>query len=230
MKEVLLIILSIIPAIILLIYFDKQDKGEREPMKLKWRVFWWGVIATFFAAVIELTMMTGFDYFEFTQKSQPVLYAFVSAFIVAALVEEGLKLWVVKTQVYNEKKFNEVMDGITYAIIASLGFATLENIMYVLSGGLTLAFIRALISVPAHALFSGIMGYYIGLSRFAPTPKKRLLLLKGLLIGIFYHGLFNFILLAESTLTVLIVPLMLVMWLHLSRLITLVQSDHGKTI
>ncbi len=113
------------------------------------------------------------------------------------------------------------MDGITYAIIASLGFATVENIMYVLDGGFMVALIRAIFSVPAHALFSGIMGFYIGIAKFAVKEKRRdFLIWKGLGFAVFYHGTFNFLLFSEVVwLIAMVVPLMIVMWMHLKRVI-----------
>ena len=63
-------------------------------------------------------------------------------------------------QKISTKEFDELMDGIVYGAVASLGFATLENIMYCIDGGLSVVAIRALTAVPAHASFGAIMGYY----------------------------------------------------------------------
>ncbi len=138
-----------------------------------------------------------------------------------------MKLWVVKTRVFKNKHFDEVMDGITYTIIASMGFATFENIFYVVGGGFGIAIVRALISVPAHALFSGIMGYYIGKAKFATPGKSRNLIWKGFGLAILYHGLFNFFLFTQSALFLLVLPLMVIMGLHLKSKIKQAQfSDH----
>ncbi|MBD3361097.1 PrsW family intramembrane metalloprotease [Candidatus Peregrinibacteria bacterium] len=215
MKLAILIILSILPAIILLWYFEKQDKGRKEPRKLKWKIFGWGILATVIAAVIELNLEDFYFYIGIDPIKHFWLYIFLGSFVTAALVEEALKLWIVKTHVFRNKHFDEVMDGITYTIIASLGFATLENILYVLGLGYGIAIVRALISVPAHALFSGIMGFYIGKSRFAVPSESSKLLWKGFGIAIFYHGLFNFLLFTRSALVFLVIPLMIIMGVHL---------------
>lgn len=138
-----------------------------------------------------------------------------------------MKLWVVKTRVFKNKHFDEVMDGITYTIIASMGFATFENIFYVVDGGFGIAIVRALISVPAHALFSGIMGYYIGKAKFATPGKSRNLIWKGFGLAVLYHGLFDFFLFSQSALFLLVLPLMVIMGLHLKSKIKQAQfSDH----
>lgn len=156
------------------------------------------------------------------------LYLFTISFVVAALVEESLKFRVVQKHTFNKKEFNEVMDGISYTIIASLGFAVMENIFYVLEGGFTVGVLRSFTAVPAHALFSGVMGYYIGKSVFSKNPKtSRKLKVKGLFYGIFYHGTYNFLLLAQNFLTILVVPLMVIMALHLKHNIYLAQLADG---
>lgn len=211
METTLLILLSILPAVLLLLYFEKKDNVRKEPLALKWKIFWWGIVAAFVARGLEMQIDPLFN-----GVGNFWVHIALGSFITAALVEESIKLWVVKTYIYGHKHFNEVMDGITYCIIASLGFATIENIMYVVEGGLTTAIMRALLSVPAHALFSGIMGYYIGKSRFIKSnTKKTLKILKGLIIGIFYHGLFNFILFSQTNYTFLVVPLVTIMGIHL---------------
>ena len=216
----LLLFLSIIPAVFLLWYFERQDKGRKEPLHLKWKIFRWGVFVTIVAAVIELNIEDIYYSLNITPSSHFWIYIALSSFVTAAFVEEALKLWVVKTHVYKDKHFDEIMDGVTYTIIASLGFATLENILYVFDGGIGLAITRALISVPAHAMFSGIMGYYIGKARFSMaqgTDGK--IMLKGFLLAVFYHGLFNFLLFTESWPVGLVFPLLLIMWAHLRHLI-----------
>lgn len=211
---ILLILVSALPVLALLFYFDRQDKGKKEPRKLKREVFVAGFFATILAIFIELPV----DWIIQNIAPIPILYFFLSSFITAALVEEGIKLWVVKNKVYKLKAFDEVMDGITYAILVSMGFALFENIFYVLEGGLFIGAVRAVTAVPAHAMFSGIMGYYIGKSKKAQLPEEgKHLIYKGLAIAILYHGLYNFLLSTASILSLLVVPLLIIMGIHLSR-------------
>lgn len=218
MKEVLniiiLVLISILPAIFLLWFFEKQDKGEKEPKKLKNKVFLWGIISTIIAAAAEINMEA------ILPSMNAWVYLFIIAFITTAAIEEGLKFWIVKRVAYNHKKFNEIMDGITYTIIAGLGFAVLENLLYVLQRGIATGILRAVLAVPGHALFSGVMGYYIGKAKFEKTPwDARNLLWKGFGLAVLYHGLYDFFLLSESMLAFAVVPLMIFMAVHLRHLI-----------
>ena len=96
----------------------------------------------------------------------PLWYWLIMPFLFVALPEEFAKFLVVKKVAYDHSKFNEIMDGITYCIVASMGFAAFENINYTFQFGIGTGIMRAFTAVPAHALFSGIMGYYIGVAKF----------------------------------------------------------------
>jgi len=223
MNYLILLLLSIIPVIILLIYFEFQDKGKKEPKFLKVKVFKWGILAAILAGVLELILNS----FVITYIVNEWLMILFISFVMTGFIEEGLKYLVVKKIIYNDPNFNEVMDGITYAIIASLGFAMIENVFYVVSGGYTIAVSRALISVPAHAMFSGIMGYYIGKSKIneACGIKCQRLLWKGFLIAVFYHGLFNFFLYTQTWLIFLVIPQVVLMGYQLNEKIKLAQFE-----
>jgi RsiW-degrading membrane proteinase PrsW (M82 family) len=123
-----------------------------------------------------------------------IFIPFVWQFVYVALIEEGLKFCVVWFAAYRSPHFNEVMDGIVYGVAASLGFATVENILYVFSGGVGAAIIRAFLSVPSHAAYGGIIGYYLGLAKLSrrQTPNnEEKLMVKGLLIAVALHGAFD---------------------------------------
>jgi RsiW-degrading membrane proteinase PrsW (M82 family) len=95
--------------------------------------------------------------------------------------------------IWNDKNFDEYFDGIVYASFISLGFATVENIMYVMPGGIGTGIVRALISVPAHFLFGVILGYFLSLAKFNSGKKGRYIII-GLLIAMAAHGLFDWLL------------------------------------
>lgn len=218
---VMLIILGVatIPVFILLAYFNHRDKGEKEPKALRKKVFRWGIAVTFFAAVIEGAIeLSVYDMFS---GQPPLLYLLLMPFLVVALTEESLKYWVVKEFALPNKKFNEVMDGITYCIIASMGFAILENIMYTFQYGWQTGVMRAVTAVPAHALFSGIMGHYLGVAKFTKDPEQaRRLRRRGLMAGVFFHGLYNFLLMSGiPVLAFMVFPLLAYMATLLHRAI-----------
>ena len=97
---------------------------------------------------------------------------------------------------YPKKDFNEPFDGIVYSVMISMGFATTENILYVMKGGLEVALLRMITSVPAHASFAVLMGYFVGLSKF--RGNQRLLRLYGLASATGFHGAYNFCLMQQS--------------------------------
>ena len=114
----------------------------------------------------------------------------VYTFIIIALTEEFCKL-LAMMPAYKSKKFNEVMDGIVYGASAALGFATVENIFYVLEGGVATGILRAILSVPGHALDGVIIGYFLGLAKFN-SSKRKMLILSGLVLSTVLHGFWNF--------------------------------------
>ena len=209
-----LIVLSLAPVVFLLWYFDRLDKDQKESRRFLWSIFLWGVLVTFIAGAVEYFLEIAFA----NLITDPIVYLTVVAFIFTATTEEGLKYWVVKKKAYDHPAFNEYYDGIIYAVVASLGFAALENIFYVLEGGIYVAVIRALLSVPAHALFGAIMGYYFGMARFQKDKHESgKLLRKGLFWAIFFHGLYDFLLLTSSGLALFVIPMLLGMFLYVKR-------------
>ena len=92
---------------------------------------------------------------------------FIKAFIVVALVEEFSKYIIVKYYAQNNREFNEPFDGIVYAVMVSMGFAALENVLYVYQYGSSTGITRAFTAVPAHATFGILMGYFMGKAKFS---------------------------------------------------------------
>ncbi len=212
------ILIATLPVLGLLYYFWHKDKGEKEPMPLMRDVFLWGLLAIFPVIIVEIFLQGG----AYVIWEDPPLYYWIAMpFICVALPEEYAKLHVVKKVAYQNTKFNEIMDGITYCILASMGFAMLENIMYTFQYGVGIGILRAFTAVPAHALFSGIMGYYIGVAKFQKDPLEvRRLFNKGLWLGVLFHGLYDFLLMSGIPLFILLViPLLIFMWVFLHRLI-----------
>ena len=184
-------ILAVLPVAILLRYFYKKDSLKPEPIGLIVKVFIWGFLGVFPAIFLELFVAQLKPMFSFSA----ILFIGFEAFVVAGMVEEVVKLYIVKKSIYRNKNFDEIMDGIIYTITASLGFACLENIMYVIGSNLAVAIIRGITAVPMHAIMSGIMGYYIGLAKFTHTDfQEKSLIKKGLIIAIILHGVYDFLL------------------------------------
>jgi len=223
------IILAVVPTLLLVWYYYKQDKQKPEPKGLIIKTFLLGIIITFPVIIVEI-FVSGFEEFF---SWFPLLYHFFRAFIVAALCEEAFKLLVVKKYAYNKIHFDEIMDGIVYTIVASLGFACMENILYVMDGGISVAVLRAFTAVPMHALASGMMGYYIGKAKFASTKQEETsLMYRGLWIAILIHGFYDFFIFAMPVLTAFIglaiFPLLIWTFINLRRNIKLAIEEDVK--
>ena len=109
------------------------------------------------------------------------------------------------------------MDGIVYAVFASLGFATAENVLYVVFRYANVGFVgiqRAIFSVPAHMLFSITMGYYLSLAKYSLDAKRNKYYLRlSLLIPIILHGIYDYILMSKSsTLLMFFLPFVIFLW------------------
>ena len=171
-----LLVLAVIPALLIMWYIYQKDRYEPEPKYLVAKIFLLGALSVFPAALLEMIFPSG---------------VFVSA-VVAPVVEEGLKFCVVFFFVYKSIEFDEPMDGIVYAAAAGLGFATVENIFYVIEGGLPVAIIRGFFSVPGHVIFSCIWGFALGIAKFRPEAERGRIIFLGLAGAMIMHGLFNF--------------------------------------
>jgi RsiW-degrading membrane proteinase PrsW (M82 family) len=125
----------------------------------------------------------------------------IFSYAVVALSEEGGKFLGLRVYSYNQKRFDEPLDGIVYAVMISMGFATVENIKYLTEYAekgteLSLGLRRMITAVPAHASFAVIMGYFIGKAKFEPDNNKKVLLsVAGLLGAILFHGTYDFFIL-----------------------------------
>jgi RsiW-degrading membrane proteinase PrsW (M82 family) len=120
------------------------------------------------------------------------------AFILSALTEELCKWVLLVAAVYRWREFNEPLDGLLYGVALALGFATLENFYFLNRLGLAIAWQRAVLAVPAHALFGGAMGYYVGRAKFGPkflrTRNPRRLFDAGLSLVVpsLFHGAYDY--------------------------------------
>jgi len=216
--------MAVLPAVLLIYYYCKQDKGRPEPKGLIINVFLLGVFSSFAVTILQNVVAKANVVFNWS----PFFYYFFEAFIVAGLCEEYIKMQIVKNYAYTKSSFNEVMDGVVYTIVASMGFACMENILYVMNDTWQTAIARGFTAVPLHAVSSGMMGYYIGKAKFAKTPKEEsFLIYKGLWQAVVIHGLYDFLLfiapIVGSTVTIVIVPLILLAFLRLKKKIQMLK-------
>lgn len=188
-----LALLAVLPAIVLLVVIYRADNIEKEPFSLMAKVFGLGALTTISAMILEEIGMYILSFFFYTPNA---LYTFFEMFCVVALAEEAGKYFVLKKATWKHKEFNFSFDGIVYSVCASLGFATLENILYVFQGGFSTAVMRAITAVPGHCIFGIFMGIYYGIAKGCELRGdengKKLNLKKALLVPIFLHGFYDF--------------------------------------
>lgn len=118
----------------------------------------------------------------------------IEAFLIIALSEEAAKYVFLRLFVYKSRHFDEPYDGIVYAIMISLGFAAIENVMYVMQGGLNVAILRMFTAVPAHACFAILMGFWVGKAKMENKPWLNWV---GLFSAVLFHGAYDFFLLSD---------------------------------
>lgn len=182
----MLIGIAVLPVIILLVYIYVKDKNEREPLGLLLKAFaCGGLVAVVILVIAFITRLIGLNPWAFAEQS-----AVMQSFFQAAIPEEGLKFLFLYWLIWNNKEFNEHFDGIVYAVFVSMGFACVENILYVFQGGVEVGIARALLSVPGHFLFAVIMGYYFSRARFRLTHRAGMLIL-AVILPVLAHGIYD---------------------------------------
>ncbi|USK58647.1 glutamic-type intramembrane protease PrsW [Peribacillus asahii] len=199
----MLIILSaaIAPGLALLSYFYLKDQYDTEPVSVVLKTFLYGVFLVFPIMFLQYVLET-----EGVFKTD-----FGTAFFWASLLEEFFKWFILMFAIYQHVAFDEPYDGIVYGAAVSLGFATMENILYLLANGVEHAFVRAMLPVSSHALFGVIMGYYLGKAKFA-VVKNRYYVLAALVVPFLLHGVYDYILITQKMWVYWMMPFMIYLW------------------
>lgn len=204
MESVVLLILSILPVFLIGLFIRIKDK-PKEPIGLIIKLFFCGLGAI--ALTLILTLIISIFYptilgLDLQSLDLSLIELFFLTFFGIALVEEFSKWFFVYLVSYNNKHFDETFDMIVYAVFVSLGFACLENILYVFNGGIKLALLRAVLSVPCHACNAVFMGYYLSKAKICfisgDKKNKRINTFKSILVPTLMHGTFDFFALSNS--------------------------------
>lgn len=184
-----LIAFAIAPGIAICLFIFHRDAYNREPKRNLFAAFVLGALIVFPVAYIEVAFNQYLD--------NTIMATAISAFLVVALTEELGKFIVLRFYAYPKKSFDEPLDGIVYSVMIGMGFATLENILYVQKFGVQTAFLRMFLAVPAHATFGVLMGYHAGNAKF-DAPNSTRFLLAGLFWAVLFHGLYDFFLFLQG--------------------------------
>jgi len=221
---VVLIFIALAPCLFLLWYFYHRDKYEPEPKKLIIKIFLLGALMVIPGMIIETILISGLN-----TITRGIINIFIMSFIIIAPTEELLKFFAVKRWIYRSLEFDEVMDGIVYTVAASLGFATVENIIYVITHGIGVGIARAFLAIPGHAFFGAIMGFYLGRARLNKEKEKKLII-QGILLAILFHGLYDFLVLTKTALALLVIPLIIILGLVVKKELRKVEMQSMRRI
>lgn len=198
--------LALAPALFWFPFFARRD-ARPEPAGLLLRTFAWGALALVPSALLESSLGA-------------------LAFLLAGPIEELAK-YAAASSAARHRSFDEPSDGLVYAAAAALGFATLENLLYVLHGGPGSILVRGPVTTLGHVLFSAPWGYAMAVKRFR---GGRGVLRRGLLVGAGLHVAFNLLLAGGGArgLEWLLIPfggLLPLMWLLAGRYYARVGPD-----
>ena len=195
-----LLALAILPVIVLGFYVYRKDRFQKEPVGMLLKAFFMGCLSVVPAILLEqsLTML----YQPVSEAFSPAVGGLYTGFVVAGCSEELCKLLLLSWAVWRSRHFDEYFDGIVYATFVSLGFAGVENVMYVFSAetyshAIMTGSMRAILSVPAHFLFGVAMGYFFALAKFDPSHRGANLF-KAFLVPMLLHGTFDSLLMVPA--------------------------------
>jgi len=202
-----LFLLAVAPVMVIVTWIYFKDKIEKEPKSFLFKNFMLGATVSIVITGILTSLL--YYYFPLT-KTNSIFQTFIKAFVYVALIEEFSKYVIVRFVAQPNTEFNEKFDGIVYAVMVSMGFACLENILYVFEHGVKVGILRAFTAVPAHATFAILMGFFMGKAKFSDNKLKSNIF--GLLVATIFHGAYDFFLFLDfipNISSVAIVPLVL---------------------
>lgn len=194
--QLLLVLLSALaPVAVALCYIFKKDSAQPEPAKWLAKAFWYGMLSAFLSFVFSTPLGAIFGLTLDAEVYPSIFDAFADAFLLAAIPEELAKLIMLWLLLRKNPYFDEKFDGIVYAVCIGMGFAGIENIMYLIGGledgsWVGIGISRALFTIPGHFLFAVLMGYYYSLYYWG-IDRSRKAKAMILVAPVLAHGLFD---------------------------------------
>ncbi|HET7559664.1 MAG TPA: PrsW family glutamic-type intramembrane protease [Limnochordia bacterium] len=190
MGGLVLFLIAFVPGVFWVWFFNRKDRYEKEPLSLLIRTFIYGMLSVIPAGFYESLFRTSLA------GPTPPLERFTTALLVVGVGEELAKFGAFWLATRNREAFNEPMDGIVYAVTAALGFASVENLLYAQTFGLSVAPTRAVVTMLAHASFTGLVGYAAGMVHMGRRPVARLW--TALATAALFHALYDFFVMARG--------------------------------
>ena len=191
MEYILLLIVAVLPSIGLLYYINWKDKYRKEPIALLWKGYGFGVLSAIIAFLFGVVL----GYLGLIDDHASTVWDHLRvAIFEAAIPEELIKylfLWILlRKNIY----YDEYFDGIVYAGCIGLGFAGLENIIYLLQNyeeWISIGILRAIVSVPGHFMFGITMGFFYAKATFGDSTQKKKYLALAIIAPILLHAAFD---------------------------------------
>jgi len=195
---IIYLIFGIMPSLIWLAYYLRKDPHP-EPQKMIIKIFLWGSLITLPVFFIQIGFKNALDSFNINYLLGNLIYWF----LIIATTEELFKYLVVKIKAVGTPDFDEPVDAIIYMVIAALGFAAVENTLYLFSPigdlsfnqlldrTLVITFIRSIGATFLHTLCSAVIGYSLALS-FCQIKTRKISVAMGIFVAALLHGLYNF--------------------------------------
>ena len=190
----LMIVVAVVPPIVIMLLIYAKDRHEREPIGLLLLCALSGALSVLFSLLLEELSMTIIS--KTLYSAHPNVQYAVLAFLGIAAVEETGKFLALRLTTWKNRHFNYTFDGIVYSVYVSLGFALVENIIYVIGHGMQTGLLRAITAIPGHASFGVYMGFFYGYAKFYEVAgnrsKKTQNLWFGWLSAMLLHGFYDF--------------------------------------
>lgn len=186
MDTVLLLLLALVPGLAIALFIYLRDIREPEPYGLLLMSVLYGAVAFFLSRGIGF-LLHNFIYID----QGDVAHQLISAFVFVGLLGEGFKFLLLRGITFYYKNFNQPFDGIVYAVMAGMGYATADNILYVINGDTDTAMLRMITAAPANAVFAVIMGYFLGEAKLSPS-RMLIYTLLALLLPALAHGYYDY--------------------------------------
>lgn len=186
---ILLVALAFFPSIFWLLVVKFIDRKNPEPTKEIIRVFFWGCLIVIPAFIL----VQGAKFFLDKIGLPDFLYIIIISFVIDGFIEEYAKYTVLRGKVYHRSVFDEPLDGLVYGVTVAMGFAFVENLLYIIFSRPEVMIMRFTNPTLMHALATGIVGYHLALAKFknVSVAKKRLYIFLGLVLAVLLHGLYN---------------------------------------
>lgn len=198
----ILLSVAIAPGLALFSFFYLRNQMATEPRKTLLQSFIYGAILTFPIMFLQYVF----------KEEQVFQHIIVQDVFFTGVIEEFFKWIFLILVIYHHVEFDDPYDGVLYGAVVSLGFATVENVIYLMSYGMDTAFLRAILPVSSHALFGVVMGYYLGKAKFQSSQASLRYRALALFAPMTLHILYNAIFISQNHWVYYMVPFMLFLW------------------